>query len=250
MRTSPPSDLIRSVSRALRLLEAVGAHPHGANAKRLASRCDIRLATAYHLLRTLRYEGYLERLPSGDYVLGPAIAERLGDVGAALTATPSPHAVLADLARTTGHSAYLARFVDGRVTITEVVEAPHSPPLEDLVVGFDDAAHATALGKALLSTLPLTRLRRYLRSAGLRRFTPATITDGEALRDELSSQPAGVFSEVEQYRDGVACLAVLVPGPHGARPWALGLSHRARDVARRTHLVAPLVRAAGDLHAA
>lgn len=77
---SPPSDLIRSVSRALRLLEEVGRHPAGVNAKRLASRCGLHLSTVYHLVRTLHYEGYVDRLPSGDYVLGLAVADRFHDL--------------------------------------------------------------------------------------------------------------------------------------------------------------------------
>ena len=248
----PPSDLIRSVSRALRLLEEVGNHPTGVNPKRLASRCGIRLPTAYHLLRTLRYEGYLDRLPSGDYVLGSAIAERFGDLAPALAGPPPVRAVLADLARHTGHSAYAARFVDGRVTITDVVEASGSPPLEDLVVGFDDAAHATALGKALLSTLPASPRRRYLREAGLRRFTAATVTTAERLSDELrSAVPAGVFTEVEQFRDGVGCVAALVRrsgNDDAGGCWALGLSHRATHVPRRrARLLPSLRRAAADL---
>lgn len=248
---TPPSDLIRSVSRALRLLEEVGNHPTGVNPKRLASRCGIRLPTAYHLLRTLRYEGYLDRLPSGDYVLGTAIAERFGDVAPTLEGPPPAPTVLADLAGQTGHSTYLARFVDGRVTITDVVEASGSPPLEDLVVGFDDAAHATALGKALLSTLPVARRRRYLRDAGLRRFTAATVTTTDRLTDELhSAVTTGVFSEVEQFRDGVGCVAALVrrSGGEDAGWWALGLSHRATNVPRRrARLLPSLRRAAADL---
>jgi DNA-binding IclR family transcriptional regulator len=159
--------------------------------------------------------------------------------------------VLADLACDTGHSAYLARFVDGRVTITGVVEASGSPPLEDLVVGFDDAAHATALGKALLSTLPAMRRRRYLRDAGLRRFTAATVTTTDRLSDELrSARPTGVFTEVEQFRDGVGCVAALVRRADGddAGYWALGLSHRAIHVPHhRARLVPSLRRAAADL---
>lgn len=248
---TPPSDLIRSVSRALRLLEEVGNHPAGINPKRLASRCGIRLPTAYHLLRTLRYEGYLDRLPSGDYVLGTAIAEHFGDLPPALERPPSVPAVLADLAGRTGHSAYLAQFVDGRVTITGVVEASGSPPLEDLVVGFDDAAHATALGKALLSTLPAPCRRRYLRDTGLRRFTAATVTTTDRLSNELrSAVTTGVFSEVEQFRDGVGCVAALVRRSDGDDTgwWALGLSHRATHVPRRRARLVPwLRRAAADL---
>jgi DNA-binding IclR family transcriptional regulator len=249
--STPPSDLIRSVSRALRLLEAVGDHPAGANAKRLASRCGIRLGTTYHLLRTLRYEGYLDRLPSGDYVLGPALAERFDQLPDAVTTPPPARAVLRGLAELTGHSAYLASFVDGLVTITDVVEGPGSPPLEDLVVGFDEAAHATALGKALLSTLSVARRRRYLRETGLRPFTAVTVRNGDELRDELSAVRSGIFTECEQYRDGVACLAALATWPGTRRPAAIGLSHPAHDVPhRRARLLPALRSAAHDLAAA
>lgn len=247
---TPPSDLIRSVSRALRLLEEVGDHPAGINPKRLASRCGIRLATAYHLLRTLRYEGYLERLPTGDYVLGPAIAERFRDLMTALAQPPPVRDVLRDLAGLIGHSVYLARFVEGRVTITQVVEGPRSPPLEDLVVGFCDGAHATALGKALLSTLSEQERCTYLREAGLRPFTPLTITHSAALVADLrDGVRRGVFTETEQYRGGVGCVATLVRRTgDDAGWWALGTSHEATQVAQlRTRLVDPLHRAAADL---
>lgn len=245
----PPSDLVRSVSRALRLLEEVGDHPDGISAKRLASRCGMKLATVYHLLRTLRYEGYLERLPSGDYVLGLAIAERFRDLVSALANPPPVPAVMRRLAGATGHSAYLARFVEGRVTITQVVEAPGSPPLEDLIVGFNDGAHATALGKALLSTLPQRARRTFLAEAGLRPFTSATVTDSDALEAEIATcSRRGLFSETEQYRANVGCVAKLVRRTDDDdRWWALGLSHRAGAVLRLRRIVTPLQLAAGDL---
>lgn len=249
-RVEPPSDLVRSVSRALRLLEEIGEHPGGVSAKRLASRCEMNLATVYHLLRTLRYEGYLERLPSGDYVLGLAIAERFRDLVSALAHPPPVPAVLRRLAAATGHSAYLARFVEGRVTITQVVEAPGSPPLEDLIVGFNDAAHATALGKALLSTLPAGSRRGYLAEAGLRSFTPATVTDTEALDAELAGQARhGLFSEREQYRRDVGCVAALVRRS-GDDWWALGLSHGMGAGRSARRITGPLRLAAADLNSA
>ncbi|MEV8154761.1 helix-turn-helix domain-containing protein, partial [Streptomyces fradiae] len=57
--TTTAPTLIGSVQRALRLLEAVGAHADGAPAKQLARETGLPLATAYHLLRTLTHEGYL-----------------------------------------------------------------------------------------------------------------------------------------------------------------------------------------------
>lgn len=245
----PPSDHVRSVSRALRLLEEIGDHPSGVSAKRLASRCGIKLPTVYHLLRTLHYEGYLERLPSGDYVLGLAIAERFRDLVSALAHPPPVPAVLRELAGTTGHSAYLARFVEGRVTITQVVEAPGSPPLEDLIVGFNDAAHATALGKALLSTLPTQARRSYLDEAGLRPFTSCTVTDTDTLEAEIAAYARrGVFSETEQYRSEVGCVAALVRRSDCDDGWwALGLSHGIERIPRVRQIVTPLQMAAADL---
>ena len=40
-----PSDLIRSVSRALRVLEAVGRTPRGLTVKQIARRCELTVAT-------------------------------------------------------------------------------------------------------------------------------------------------------------------------------------------------------------
>lgn len=242
-----PSDLIQSVSRALRVLEAVGAAPAGLSAKAVARRCGLRLATAYHLLRTLSYEGYLSRLPTGDYVLGLEIADRFRDLMSCLANPPDADVVLRHVAETTGQSAYLARFVGGRVAIARVVEAPHSPPLEDLIPGFDDGAHATALGKALLSTLDAEQRSAYLRQAGLRRFTALTVSAPAALDAELASVTDGVFTEVSQYRDGVACVAVLIPTGQAEDPWwSLGVSSSTETFPRRGGDLARTLRVAAD----
>ena len=71
-----PSDLIRSVSRALRVLESVGRAPRGLTVKQIARRCELTVATTYHLVRTLAYEGYVIRREDGTYIVGLEIADR------------------------------------------------------------------------------------------------------------------------------------------------------------------------------
>jgi DNA-binding IclR family transcriptional regulator len=71
-----PTDLIRSVSRALRIMEEVSRSSRPLPVKVIARRCELHLSTAYHLVRTLCYEGYLVRLPDGGYVPGSGVAER------------------------------------------------------------------------------------------------------------------------------------------------------------------------------
>jgi DNA-binding IclR family transcriptional regulator len=241
-----PTDLIQSVSRALRILEEVGDSPEGLNAKQIAHRCDIALPTTYHLVRTLAYEGYLIRRSSGVYGLGMEIASRFRDLLASMQRPPQVHDVLRQLADVTGHTAYFAQLVDGHVVLTDLVEGPHSPHLEDLVVGFDEGAHATALGKALLSTIPVSQRRALLDEQGLRPFTSNTITDkGQLLHEINLSARTGVFTEEEQYRPEVCCAAVLIDQ---GRQGAIGLSTGAGRWPQLGHaLVRQLATRAGDL---
>ncbi|WDZ86348.1 IclR family transcriptional regulator [Micromonospora cathayae] len=206
-----PSDLIRSVSRALRVLEAVGRAPKGLTVKQIARRCELTVATTYHLVRTLAYEGYVIRREDGTYIVGLEIADRYREL---VTAFRGPAVVGETLRRAavdSGYSHFLGRFVGGQVAITAVAEGGRSPYLEDLVPGFDEAAHATALGKALLATLTAEQRFRYLREYGMRPFTGATLTTAEAFETDLAAgDRRGMQMELGQFRQGVACAAVLV----------------------------------------
>ncbi|WP_204001849.1 IclR family transcriptional regulator [Micromonospora lutea] len=205
-----PSDLIRSVSRALRVLESVGRAPRGLTVKQIARRCELTVATTYHLVRTLAYEGYVIRREDGTYIVGLEVADRYRELVAAFR-SPAVGESLRRAALETGWSHFLGRFVGGQVAITAVAEGSRSPYLEDLVPGFDEGAHATALGKALLATLTADQRHRYLREYGMRPFTSATLTTPEAFEADLTAgERRGMQLELGQFRQGVACAAVLV----------------------------------------
>lgn len=204
-----PSDLIRSVSRALRVLEAVGGSPRGLTVKQIARRCDLTVATTYHLVRTLAFEGYLARCDDGGYVVGMEISDRYRELVVSFRGPDSVDEVLKRAASETGYSHYVARFIGQRVVLAAVAEGPRSPYLEDLVPGFDDGAHATALGKSLLATLTPEQRARYLRDVGMRTFTPATLTTLESLEADLAAgERRAMHIEIGQYRSGLACASV------------------------------------------
>lgn len=117
--------LIGSVQRALRLLEAVGAHRDGAPAKQLAREAGLPLPTAYHLLRTLTHEGYLRR-ENGVFVFGaaaekltglPAVQKRRGTVGDSL----------AHLRDAIGAPVYCAVYREGEIELIAVADTPAAP---------------------------------------------------------------------------------------------------------------------------
>ncbi|MEO3776115.1 IclR family transcriptional regulator C-terminal domain-containing protein [Micromonospora sp. B11E3] len=206
-----PSDLIRSVSRALRVLEAVGRAPKGLTVKQIARRCELTVATTYHLVRTLAYEGYVIRREDGTYIVGLEIADRYRELVTAFRGPAAVGEILRRAALDTGYSHYLGRFVGGQVAVTAVAEGHRSPYVEELVPGFDEGAHATALGKALLSTLTPDQRLRYLREYGMRPFTSATLTSPEAFEADIAAgDRRGMHLELGQFRQGVACAAVVV----------------------------------------
>lgn len=208
-----PSDLIRSVSRALRVLESVGRAPRGLTVKQIARRCDLTVATTYHLVRTLAYEGYLIRREDGTYMVGLQVADRYRELVAAFRGPAAVGEVLRRAAWDTGYSHFLGRFINGQVAVTAVVEGPRSPHEEDIVPGFVEGAHANALGKALLATLNPEQRFRYLREYGMAQFTPLTITSIDAFEADIAAaERRGMHLEVGQYRKGLASAAVLVVG--------------------------------------
>ncbi|MBB5871292.1 DNA-binding IclR family transcriptional regulator [Allocatelliglobosispora scoriae] len=194
------------------MLEAVGRTPGGLTVKQIARRCELTVATTYHLVRTLAYEGYVNRREDGTYVVGLEVADRYRELVTAFRGPVGVGDVLRRAAVETGYSHYMASFVGGRVAITAVGEGPRSPYLEDLVPGFDDGAHATALGKSLLSTLTLDQRKRYVKdTGGLRQFTNNTIISTTGLEADIAKgQRHGMQVEVAQFRPGVACASVLV----------------------------------------
>ncbi|WP_055695440.1 IclR family transcriptional regulator [Streptomyces prasinopilosus] len=207
MGTGPT--LITSVQRAFRLLEAVSAHETGAPAKRLAREAGLPPATAYHLLRTLVHDGYLRKLEDGGFVLGERLhALRTDGRGQALLNRVRP--TLAALRDELSAAVYLTFYEDGEIRVAEIADGPRAPRV-DLWVGFEDAGHATALGKSVLRQLDDAARRDYLSRHALNDLTPRTITTAPELLRRIDSSPvAPVVTDLEEYALGTVCAALPV----------------------------------------
>jgi DNA-binding IclR family transcriptional regulator len=208
---SEPTKMIQSVQRALRIMELVGRHADGVSAPRIAFECGLNRATAYNLLRTLVYERYLRRDDEGRYTLGLEVSDRYSELTRAMAGPSTCGQYMRRMSSETGYSTFVARFVEGRPAVTDVIEGNKSPHVEDLIVGFDDGAHATALGKALLATLQPMDRARFLRAAGMRKFTGHTLTEPDAFEYDLAVYgESGVYAEIGQFKEDVACAGVVI----------------------------------------
>lgn len=221
--------LIASVQRALHLMEAVAAHPNGAPAKQLAREARLPLATTYHLLRTLAHEGYATRLPDGVWVLGDRVDSLHGRSRTQrLLARVRP--VLIALRDEVGAAAYFGMHVDDEIRLIDIADGPRAPRV-DLWVGFEDAAHATAIGKCVLSQFDPERRRDYLSRHPLVDLTPHTITEPGRLLRSLDP-PAGLLFDREEYALGTECAAVPVSDAGGTLVGALAISCRMGRLSR------------------
>ncbi|MGW0944766.1 IclR family transcriptional regulator [Streptomyces sp. NPDC002623] len=230
--------LISSVQRAFRLLEAVSAHENGAPAKQLARETELPLATTYHLLRTLVHDGYLRKLQDGGFILGDRLQSlHTTSRGQALLSRVRP--TLAALRDEFATAAYLTFYEEGEIRVAEIVDGPRAPRV-DLWVGFEDAGHATALGKSVLRELDDEARQDYLSRHRLSDLTPKTITSAPVLLRQLDSSPeAPAVTDLEEYALGTVCVAV--PVYSGDTLGSLGVSLPADQLPRLEQIRARLI---------
>ncbi|MFJ2724090.1 IclR family transcriptional regulator [Streptomyces collinus] len=233
--------LITSVQRAFRLLEAVSAHENGAPAKQLARETDLPLATAYHLLRTLVHDGYVRKLDDGGFVLGDRL-KSLHASGRAQTLLSRIRPALAALRDELATATYLTFYEEGEIRVAEIVDGPRTPRV-DLWVGFEDAGHATALGKCVLREMDREARRDYLSRHHLADLTPRTVTSATELLRRLEDSPlAPAVTDLEEYTLGTVCVAV--PVYSGDMIGSLGVSLPVERHARLQDIRARLLPAA------
>ncbi|MFG2551468.1 IclR family transcriptional regulator [Streptomyces sp. NPDC048581] len=238
----PGPTLISSVQRAFRLLEAVSAHENGAPAKQLARETGLPLATAYHLLRTLVHDGYVRKLADGGFILGERL-QTLHTAGRTQALLSRIRPTLAALRDELSAAAYLTFYEDGEIRVAEIVDGPRAPRV-DLWVGFEDAGHATALGKSVLRELDEEARKDYLSRHALADLTPRTITDTPELLRRLASSPlAPAVTDLEEYSLGTVCVAV--PVYSGTTLGSLGVSLRADRLSRLEEVRERLIPTAG-----
>lgn len=202
---------IQSVSRAIALLLAVAESPDGETAKRLASRTNLPLATAYHLLTTLWADGMLTKDELRVFRLGPRVGV-LADAFQQLDTVPAQYRqALQSVARQTGETAYLGVWRNGGVQVLDRAEGSHAVRVVGLDVGFAEDMHARASAKLFLAFAPEDLRASVLDRMKLRRLTPNTITKkSELMADFAKIREAKLAFDREEFQLGVTCVSAPI----------------------------------------
>ncbi len=214
-----PADLRKatspqSVTRVIRLLEALCASAAPLSLADLARALDTPKSSLAALLRGLAVEHFVVasegvwRLGPGAFGLGSALVE-------ARRRWPTPDLVrgaLRQLTARTGETAlYAVRDGDGEtITYVDVVESANSVRFA-ASPGDRRPLYATAAGRALLAAGDEASLRRYLENLRPEALTGETETARPRLAEAIAeARVAGVAQTVDQAADGVTGTAAVI----------------------------------------
>ena len=224
VKASQTSQSVQSLDRALTLLELI-AQEDGLTLSEVAQRAGVPPSTAHRILSTLQSHNYvMHDEERGHWLIGVQAFE----VGSSFLRNRKLDAIgrtiMRDLMEETGETVNLAIDDDGAVVFISQVESHHAIRAFHRP-GSRGAIHASGAGKALLSALSDTQVRRILHKTGLEKFTAKTLVEPDRLFAELAQVRArGWALDDEERTEGMRCIAAPIYNEHGEAIAGLSIS--------------------------
>ena len=198
------------MERTFDILELLSKEQHGLSLTEIGNRLDLHKSTVYRLLYVLKQRGYIEKTSHGNYRLGLEFIELSSLFLNNLELKTEAQPVLRELAGMTGNTVFLATLQENQVVYIDKMETYNSLRKYS-IIGQRAPLHCTALGKAMLSGLPDSEIRRLCAGEPLMAFTPRTLTEVNALVAEIAKTRKRGFSiDDEEYEQGVRCIGSAI----------------------------------------
>ncbi len=214
---------VQSVDRALSVLEILAANGE-AGVTEVAAELGVHKSTAFRLVAVLESRGFVEQLADrGKYRLGFGVVRLAGAAAAQLDIAQEGRPICEALAADLEETVNIAILDSDRAVNVSQVRGPAALSTHNWV-GQGTPLHATSSGKVLLAYAP-DAVRKAVLSREPARFTAATITDAEALQDQLDRiVEQGWGSTVEEFEVGLNAVAAPVRDADGDVVAALSVS--------------------------
>ncbi|WP_267643150.1 IclR family transcriptional regulator [Haloarchaeobius amylolyticus] len=207
-----PSKPLKSLVRANRVIERL-VEMQAATVSELAAEFDMPLSTMYEYVNTLETINYITKQPDGRYRVSSSFLEvgnrvrRNHDIYS--TAEPE----LRRLAEETGEFAGLMIEENDLGVLLSMKKGEKVKRLQvsRTYPGVKSRLHTTAYGKAILSQLPDAKIRDIVEQYGLHPKTQNTLTDVEALLDDIDQvRQRGYAFDDEECFDGMRGIGVPI----------------------------------------
>jgi DNA-binding IclR family transcriptional regulator len=203
---------VKSLAKALRILDTVGRFQHGTSIAALSKELKMGKSTVHRLLATLREFDLIWFDPTtSNYALGSRILRWSDLLVQQNLLVRHGLPVLRDLVSAGRETANLAILDGAEVLYVAQFESMERLRLSE-AVGNRHPAHCTALGKALLACVPEEEFEQlYGKAEVLKGLTANTITSKRRLKEHLQKvRNEGVAYDFEENVAGVVCLGAVV----------------------------------------
>ncbi|MFI2561091.1 IclR family transcriptional regulator [Nocardia farcinica] len=247
---SVPSDatVLQTLVRGLAVLEAVAERNGNATPKSLARQLGLKPSTCYHLLRTLRAEGYVLRLPGGQFDIGPRGSALGKSVSARTAPAPDIAAILTRLHNKTRETSYVCGWFHGTILRQQVITGVQSLTVKNLDIGYVGNMHARASCQAILAYLPPEQVSTMFDGTPLTKLTPNTIGTFADLVNELDTiRRRGYALDIEAFESDICCVAAPFFDASGAPAGSFTVSVPVSRFPQMRTTLATEVREAGTL---
>lgn len=202
---------LSSLNKSLEVLDLLSENPKGLNLSELSAKLGYPQSTIHHILSTFLPYDYVAQDPdSKKYSLGfkfLAVSKTILDN---LDVRKAAYNHLRFVSEESGEAAHLAILRNGKAVYIDKVEKPDGLTLVTHI-GFSPNPHATAVGKVLLSELPIPEIMKIYRKGRLTAYTKKTITNLDKLIMELEKiKKQGWAIDTGEYTVGVNCVAAPI----------------------------------------
>ncbi|WP_114855943.1 IclR family transcriptional regulator [Brachybacterium sp. YJGR34] len=217
------SSPVQSVERAATVLEIL-AREGGAGVGEIARELGVHASTASRLIGALAAHELVERhSSSGQVRLGVGILRLASATRSGLDLVTQAGPVCDALAEVLEETVNLAVYRSGAAVNLYQAQGTRTVAMHNWV-GDRTVLHATSSGKMLMAHLPPEECEELL-STTLEAFTQSTLTDRDALREELRhARERGWAQSIEEFEEGLNAVAAPLRGPEGTVVAALSVA--------------------------
>lgn len=211
IRKDAAPKLVKSAIRTLSLFAVFADAGRALSLGEVAERMEAPKSSCYELLQTLVHLGYIIALDGGrHYYPSRRLYELAEQINRFNPIKEKIETQLKQLRDRTGETVIIGRLQGNNVVYTEVFDGTHTIRFTARS-GDLGALHASALGKALLSTLEPAALESLLDELAFEIFNERTLPDKEALHTNLAEgRESGIFTAIGEHSTDVMALAAPV----------------------------------------
>ncbi len=223
---------VPAIDKCFAILELLARSKEPMGISDISGKLDLNKSTVFNIGHTLTDLNILENHGDGKFGFGTRFYVLANMAGRRSALIQTVHPYLETINAETGLSAFLGLRSDRRAILIDKVDAGHGINVSS-EIGMQMPVLAGAGIKAMLSLLPDEEIEDILARTELERFTPHSIVDKAAYREEiLKVRAEGVAYDREEYLEGVVAFAVPVTAGGKdvqAAVWAVSLTSQVSE---------------------